>query len=446
MRKFLYVSYYFPPSGGPGVQRPLKLSRYLPASHWQPTIVTVDPDYAAYPSLDPTLLAEVPADLDVRRTRAWDPYAAYARLLGSEKKSVVSVGFVGEGKPGPKQLLARFIRANVFVPDARIGWVPFATRSLRRLAATGEYDLIFSTGPPHSTHLAARRVARQFDLPWVADFRDPWTEIYYYNELPALPPARALDRALERKVIEGADAVVVVTPSVQRRLDERGFVLQSELIPNGFDPEDFAGPAPAVDPTLIRHVGNLGPTQSLNALARVLSAMPTAPDGRRHDVPPFRVSFVGAVDPTVLAPFGGPDLADRCSVELTVPHEAAVARMRSAGILLLVVPHSPGAEAHVAGKLYEYFAAGRPVLGIGPTNGDAADLLREYGAGEMFNWDDAEGITSWLVRYAADVSEGFVPFGARAERVERFSRRGQAAHLAALFDRLMIERKARSRA
>src|SRR5690606_16174862 len=166
MRKFLYVSYYFPPSGGPGVQRTLKLSRYLPDSNWQPTVVTVDAEFAAYPSRDSTLLAEVPADLDVQRTKSWDPYNAYARLLGSKKESVVSVGFVGEGEPNLKQRVARCGRGKGCLPDARVGWVRYARRKLAQLAATGAYDLIFSAGPRRSTHLAARAIARQCNMPW----------------------------------------------------------------------------------------------------------------------------------------------------------------------------------------------------------------------------------------------------------------------------------------
>ncbi|MGI9174359.1 MAG: glycosyltransferase, partial [Rhodothermales bacterium] len=149
MKRVLFVTYYFPPSGGSGVQRALKFAKYLPHFGWEPTILTVRPEDAAYPDLDATLSRDVPPGLRVERTRAWDPYALYARLQGKVKSETVGVGFVGEGTMNRTQRFARWLRANVFLPDARVGWVPFALCRGSTLLEDGSYDAILTTGPPH---------------------------------------------------------------------------------------------------------------------------------------------------------------------------------------------------------------------------------------------------------------------------------------------------------
>ena len=430
MRRFLYLSYYFPPSGGPGVQRTLKLSKYMPDFGWTPTVVTVDAGDAAYPSEDPTLLAEVPPELDVRRTRAWDPYAAYARLLGTEKKNVVTVGFAGEGDPNLKQRVARLVRANLFVPDARVGWVPYARRELARLARTGEYDLILSTGPPHSTHLAARSVAKKYDMPWVVEMRDPWTEIYYYEDLPMLAPARLLDRCFEQRVLREADVTVTVSDSMKARLGERGFP-GAAVITNGFDPADFGAPGPEIEPGTVRHVGTLGPRQSLEALAAAVVGLPRA----ARDT--LKMSFVGKVDPVVRRALQAVEALGMAEFDGVVVHTEAVRRMRAAAVLLLVIPRSPDSRAIITGKTFEYLAAGRPILGIGPADGDAARILRYTGAGEMFDWDDEPGIRKWLDDIMRRSSTGSRLPGPVPGRIEQYSRRALAERLARMFDQIV---------
>ncbi len=436
MRKCIYLSYYFPPSGGSGVQRALKLSKYLPLHGWAPTVVTVDPEQAAYPSLDKSLAADVPRDLHVVCTPAWDPYAAYAKLLGSKKDSVVSIGFSGEGQPSLKQRVARFARANFFVPDARVGWVPSARRALTRLAESGEYEAVITTGPPHSTHLAARKESHRHGIPWIADLRDPWTEIYFYKDLPALPPARAIDRWLEKKVYSNADALIVVSKSMETRLRERGISTPIHYLPNGYDAADFDSPAPVVDPWMLRHVGNLGPSQSAAALAQALALTDL-------EAAPYTVSFVGSTDPLVLEPFRAGDMEARIDVRGVVPHDNAVDRMREAGLLFLVIPRFEGADAIVTGKLYEYLATGRPILGIGPPSGDAAAILADADAGTMYHWDDSEGIRRFLEDHATHVVEGQAAGSSSPETVLQYERSRQAGELSHILQTVVEGRAGR---
>ena len=428
MKRLLFVTYYFPPSGGSGVQRSLKFAKYLPEFGWRPTVLTVRPERASWPDPDPDSVADIPGGTPVERTGAWDPYAGYARLLRRKKQDVVTVGFTGEAGAVSRRRLARWIRANLFLPDARIGWVPFAAARARKLLRQ-PFDAILTTGPPHSTHLvglAARRGA-----PWLADLRDPWTEIYYYADLPMAGPARALDAFLERRVLRNADGCTVVSASMQKRFAQRGYA--SEVIPNGFDPADFEGSASSVsgDAFVVGHVGNMSRTQNPEALWKALSDLETP-----SHWPELQFRFTGHVDSTVLSSASASCPGVRLDTLPYVPHRTAIDRMREAALLLLSINRVQGAEAITTGKLYEYLASGRPVLALGPVHGDAARILEETGGGRLFDFEDAAGVRAFLRRHYEAWRAGAPMQGASPDRILRYSRREQAGRLAALLSRL----------
>ncbi len=430
MPKVLLITYYFPPSGGPGVQRTLKFARYLPAFGWRPTVLTVRPEDAAYPDLDPTLAGELPSDVRAERTRAWDPYALYARLLGKEKSETVSVGFLGEAEVGWKERLARWIRANVFLPDARVGWTPFAIRRGLRLLREDAYDAIFTTGPPHSTHLIGWALARRTGVPWVADFRDLWTEIDYAHKLPTTALARRIDAALERSVLKAASTVTVVTPTWKRNL-ARHAEGRCEVIRNGFDPADFEAGAPALDPAFtVAHLGNLNDARNPQALWQALKALKAL-----AWQPPPRVRLIGNVDPVVMRAARARGVEALVEAEPYVPHAEAVRVMRRSALLLLMIDRVPHQEGRIPGKLYEYIASGRPVLGLGPPEGDAAQVLEEAGAGRMFAHDDAGGVVDFLQEHYAAWTAGTPRQGAAPEAAAPYSRRRQTQALADLLNK-----------
>lgn len=431
VKRVLFITYYFPPSGGPGVQRALKFAKYLPGFGWQPTVLTVRPEDAAYPDLDPTLVGEIPPDVRVERTRAWDPYALYARLQGKSKSETVGVGFLGEAEMDWKQRAARWIRANVFLPDARVGWVPFALHRGRALIEEGHFDALLTTGPPHSTHLAGLLLARRYGLPWLADFRDPWTDIDYAEALPMTTPARRVDAAMERAVLRKAARVTAVSPSMARRLAAR-VGARCVVVQNGFDPADFRGAPPLLRPGFeVAYAGNMNDARNPEALWEALRRL-----GTPGALPEVRVRLIGNADPVVFRSAQRHGVADCVEVEGYVPHDEAVRRMRASAVLLLVINRVPGAEGIMTGKLYEYVASGRPVLGIGPPDGDAAAVLREAGAGEMFGYEDAAGVAAFLRRHYAAWSSGTPTFGATAAAAERYSRRSQSGQIARLLDEL----------
>jgi glycosyltransferase involved in cell wall biosynthesis len=430
-RRVLFLTYYFPPSGGPGVQRSLKFVKYLPEFGWEPVVVTVKPERASYPDLDPKLAREVPAGTQVVRTSAWDPYALYARLQGKAKQDAVAVGFLGEAEMTRRQRAARWVRANVFLPDARVGWVPFALRRALKLLPDGAFDAVFTTGPPHSTHLAGYLLARRSGLPWLADFRDPWTGIDYYESLPMTAPARGLDRALERRVLRHADAVTVVSPSMLSRLTAHTRAPVA-VVQNGFDPQDFEVEPPSPAPGFVLcYVGNLNEARNPTALWRALETL----DAKRS-MPELRVRLVGNIDPVALRSAREHGLGNMIETHPYVPHEEAVREMRQSTLLLLSINRVAGAEGIITGKLYEYVASGRPVLGLGPAEGDAARVLASSDAGRMLDCDDAAGVAEILRAHYASWKAGRPVEGAPPERASRYSRRTQTGELAALLERI----------
>lgn len=428
MKRLLFVTYYFPPSGGSGVQRSLKFAKYLPEFGWRPTVLTVRPERASWPDPDPDSVADIPGGTPVERTGAWDPYAGYARLLRRKKQDVVTVGFTGEAGAASRRRFARWIRANLFLPDARIGWVPFAAARAQKLLRQ-PFDAILTTGPPHSTHLVG--LAARRGTPWLVDLRDPWTEIDFREALPMTAPARALDALLERRVLRRANGVSVVSPGMQRRLVERGYAAPA-LIENGFDPADFAETPErgvAQDAFVVAHVGYMNRARNPEALWKALS-------DPALDWPRLRLRFTGQVDSAVLASASASCAGVPVDALPYVPHREAIARMREAALLLLSINRVPGAEGIPTGKLYEYLASGRPVLALGPVNGDAARILEETGGGRLFDFEDAAGVRAFLRRHYEAWRAGAPMQGASPDRILRYSRREQAGRLAALLSRL----------
>lgn len=431
-RRVLFITYYFPPSGGPGVQRPLKTVRYLPEAGWEPTVLTLRPEAAAYPDLDASLLADIPEDIPVLRTPAWDPYTLYARILGQDRQASIGVGFGGESDPNLKQRLGRWLRANFFLPDARVGWVPYATWEARALLAQQRFDAILTTGPPHSTHLIGRSLARRVKLPWVAEFRDPWVGHDFYHELPMSALAKRVDAHYEASVLQEADAVVGVSPALVRRLQDRG-AAYAQLIWNGFDPADFESAAPAVsrERFVIGYAGNMNASRNPEALWQALAQLREA-----DAIPKLAVEFVGNVDPVVQASAERHGVADLLTVQPYLPHADAVAFMRRCALLLLVINRVPGNEGIVTGKVFEYLGTQRPILGLGPPHGDAAPLLADPEAGQMFGYEAVAEVAAMVRRQYEAWDQGSPLAGAAADALEPYSRRGQAHALADLLTHL----------
>lgn len=395
MQQVLFITYYWPPSGGAGVQRGLKFVKYLPEFGVRPTVLTVDPRQASYPTLDPSLTAEVDPSLRVFTTSSFEPLRLLAAVAGRE--AVPHSGFAGSANKGVLNKAMRWVRGNWMIPDARRGWVKHAVLAAERLIREEAITTIVITSPPHSSQLIGVELKRRFQhLRWVADLRDPWTDIYYTDQLMKGARAARRDAAYEASVLTGADAVVVTSPSTKALFAGRygeAVAHRIAVIPNGYDQADMEGLRPVAHPTdryRITYVGTMaasyGPQVFFEAMARL----------RALSDRPIDLRFVGGVGADVRALAEAAGVADRCMWVAPVPHHEALQEMAAANMLLIAIPASPGAERIIPGKLFEYLAMRRPVLGIGPAGGDAAMILRESGAGRMFERDDPQAIATWV--------------------------------------------------
>jgi len=374
------ITYYWPPAGGPGVQRVLKFVKHLPEYGWQPCVLTVRD--GEYPSRDPSLVQEVPADCAVYRTAALEPGPLYRRLVGMRASEPIPVATLARTGGGWRRRMSDWIRLNLFVPDAKIGWLPYGVRAGRRVIAREQPDVLLSSSPPATVHLIARRLAQASGLPWVADYRDPWTRIFHYAAAQRTRWAAARDRRLERRTLAAADTRVTINPLVADQLAGEASAGWFRLVPNGFDEDDFPDDpelTPAERFTLC-YAGNLTTQQNPARLWRAIANL-AARDQTFADT--FRFVHLGVMEPAIRREIEAAGVLRFCELRGYVPHAEAIVALRRAHVLLLVIPDAPGNEAIATGKIFEYLATGNFVLGVGPLQGAAARLLEECSAGVM---------------------------------------------------------------
>lgn len=428
MPRVLLVTYYFPPSGGSGVQRMLKFTRYLRRHGWEPVVLTVED--GAYPEYDPTLMNDVPEGVEVRRTNSWNPFQWYARLMGKDSKNAVVVGSLGKEESGFRERLARWVRGNIFVPDARVGWLPYAVRGGQKLLDDLSIQAIVSSGPPHSTHLVARTLSRRSGVPWIADFRDPWTDMDYYNNLPMTRWAHRLNTHLEQSVLDEAAHLTTVSNS-WCQLFGRKTTTPITLIRNGFDTADFDGisPVETKGTFMISHVGTMYTTRNPEMLWQVLGQLKS-----NGELPRLRLRFIGRVEPQVRETLQRYRLEKVTEYVSYVPHDKALAYMQGSTLLLLTINESSGPEfeGYIPGKFYEYLASRRPILAVGSQRVEVTNLLRETQSGQMVDYGDQETLKKLIRTYYARWEAG-QPLEVDAQKdLTPYTREHQTGQLAKL--------------
>lgn len=392
MKKVLIITYYWPPSGGAGVQRWLKFAKYLPEFDWQPVILTVDPEYASYPQRDESLLAEVASNCLVYTTKSFELYNLYKWVSG--KKEVPYGGFANESKEGLLQKASKFLRGNFLLPDPRKGWNKYALKKAAELIREFNIDTVVTTSPPHSTQLIGLRLKQKFNIRWIADLRDPWTDIYYYNQFKHTALALKLDKSYERKVIENADRLVTVSEDVKRIFAEKSnlqIAAKTAVIPNGFDEEDFRiTEVQAETRKVITYTGTISEAYDVDAFLEALSGLN---ENLKSNI---LIRFVGKVPPSVAQKFRNTGL----DVELVgyVDHPKSIEYLFRSDLLLLVIPKVKNNQGILTGKFFEYLASQKTVLAIGPVDGDLARIMEETQCGKLFDYADADG----MLRFAEE--------------------------------------------
>jgi glycosyltransferase involved in cell wall biosynthesis len=392
MNKVLIITYYWPPGSGAGVQRWLKFAKYLPASGWEPVIISVDNEFAAYPVTDNSLLNEVSPDLKVYRTRATDWFRIYNR----DKTKIPSAGFATNDNRGIAGRVIRFIRGNFFIPDPRRGWNKYAFREASLLIESEAIKHIITTSPPHSTQLIGLKLKKRYPrITWIADLRDPWTDIYYYNSFIHTPLARMIDEKYESQVLKAADSIITVGKSLKESFSQKvpGIDNKIEVITNGYDSDDFSRlEASKPDIFTISYIGTLSDSYPVGGFLDAVDKL-----GKKGYT--FRLRFVGSLSARQLNLIRS--RTDNSTTEFIpyVNHQDAIRYMIESSLLLLIIPDHYSNKSIITGKLFEYLASSRPVLCIGPDDGDAADILRITGHGKNAGFQDSESICSIIESY-----------------------------------------------
>ena len=435
MKRVLIITYYWPPSGGSGVQRWLKMSKYLPEYGWQPVIYT--PENGEYPVEDPSLEKDVCPEAEVIRRPIIEPYSFYKKFLGLKKEQKVKVGFIDEtGKQkGWKGKLSAWIRGNFFIPDARCWWVKPSVRYLRNYLKEHPVDAIISTGPPHSMHLIAMKLKESFGIPWVADFRDPWTEIYYYKDFPLTKRSDRKHHRMEREVLTKADRVVSVTPYNSSRLEQLG-AKDVVTIYNGFDREDVSSTTDVrSERFIVSFLGIMSKKQNSLSLWQAFKELADEDSSFDNNL---KINLIGHIDPEIKQGIETSGLSKHVSYSDYIPHNQVAQVNRNASVLLILLQPGNGAEVKgiMTGKLFEYLASGRPILCIGPEDGDIAHVLDETKAGYTVGFFDKarmkEVIRDLYQRHLANSLTGTT-----INAIYKYSRRSLAGDYVKLLTQLL---------
>lgn len=441
MKRVLIISYYWPPTGGSGVQRWVKFAKYLPQEGWQPVIYT--PENPEQLAVDASLEAEVPAEAEIVKTRIIEPYELYRKFLrrSGHGEAAVEVNPVNARNKSVFQKAAMWVRGNLFLPDPRCLWIGPSVRFLKNYLKDHPVDLIVSTGPPQSMHMIGRRLSLETGLPWIADFRDPWTKIFYFKHLAMMPSTLKWHQRMEKKVLDDASAVVAVSPLVQQDFQA---MTQTpvELITNGFDECDFpegrcedAIGGPDKD-FVITHTGLFAADGNPTILWKVLADKCRADENfGKH----LKIRLVGKTDSQITDSLEAVGLSDNVINLGYQPHAVAVEEQRAASLLILPLRKEPEYKAVLPGKLFEYLASWRPVLGIGQTDGAMSIILNTTKTGLVLDWNDEASLARFIELCWQRHLKGELTV--EDADLSQFTRKELTRRMAALFDRVAVHKK-----
>ena len=416
MKKVLIITYYWPPAGGPGVQRILKFVKYLPEFGWEPIVLTVE--NGEYPAIDEELIKDIPQNIRVYKTRSFELFSLYKKF--SCNKNDIPTHILSESSNDTFfQKTAKWIRANLMLPDARIGWIPTIRKEGNKIIQSEKPDLIFSSSPPHSLQKGAMKLAKKTKLKWIADFRDPWGNAFWQKDIKRNFLSRWLEKRNESNVLKSADAVTTVSQSLVNDFME----IESNsyyTLTNGYDDADFQNIEKNVGNKFrINYTGTLSKDQKIRNL---LIAIKSMPDNLKDLV---ELNFYGSVHHDIAKEIEQINLKETINLRAGVSHKDVIQIMKNSEILLLVIPDTKNNLGIVTGKIFEYIATRNFILGIGPIKGDAAQILNETSCGEMYDYEDdlseiiLERLNRWKKKQSHLIDEDAIKLYSRKKITEK---------------------------
>lgn len=430
-KKVLIITYYWPPSGGSGVQRWLKFVKYLPQFGYTPYVFT--PENPSFNLKDESLLRDVPNEAEVIRFPIWEPYEAFFKFAGMFGAGSKNAGatMVSNGKRSVFQKVSTWLRGNLLIPDPRVFWVRPSASFLHDFIRDNSIRTIITTGPPHSIHLIGYKLKKKNpSLKWMADFRDPWSEWGFLDSLGAGKAARYFHRKMEHKVLTSADEILTITPFYVRQFESLSG-RKVRLFTNGFDEDDFSGlNIRSTGKFMIRHVGIVNEKCNPRPVMLALKSLVLAKPELRQVV---QLDFIGEVHPDFMK-FVNEDNELRSFTNFIppVPHKKLIDFYNESSLLLLVLTGYRDAEGYMPGKLFEYIATGLPVLGVGPEGGDAAQLLKKSRAGRMIDGSNSNEIKAFVYQKYFEWQSSTL--STKVEKTSGFSRREITGKLVELIE------------
>jgi len=418
LKKVLIITYYWPPSGGSGVQRWVKFAKYLRDFGWDPIIYT--PSNPERPAIDHSLSKDIPDDLTVIKQPIWEPYSFYKKFVGLKADEKLGSGLMKTGKESSFfHSLSVWIRGNFFIPDARKFWIRPSVNFLTDYLSKNPVDAIISTGPPHSMHMIAKNVTSKISIPWLADFRDPWTNIDFFDELKLSHYAKAKHHKLEKEVLNRADDIVVISPTMKKEFQEITDTPVS-VIPNGFDSADFSKSTYKPGSSFsLSHVGMMTPTRNPKILWEAISELNKEIDTFKNN---FKLRLIGKVDGAIKEDIAHYDVQELVQIESYIPHDEIIDVQQNSDSLLLIINNTPNAPLILTGKLFEYLAAKRPIICLSPVNGDAKEVIDETKSGAFILYSEKDRLKKEIVRLYRNWEQDITSYeGINADKYSRQS-------------------------
>ncbi len=420
MKKVLIITYYWPPAGGPGVQRWLKFVKYLRDFDIEPIVYV--PENPHYPLQDKSLEIEVPENITILKLPIKEPYGL-AKLFSKNKTKKISSGIITNNKQGFLEKCLLWIRGNFFIPDARVGWVKPSVRYLKSYLESNPIDVIISSGPPHSLHLIGLELKKETGIPWVADFRDPWTSIGYHKKLKLSKHSQKKHKRLESKVLQTCDTILVTSPLTKRQF-ETITDTPIEVITNGYDIE--ISPAEELDIEFtISHIGSLLSERNPEILWKVFSELISE---NKEFASKFKLQLAGTVSDDVLLSIKKNGLKNHLKNFGYISHQEAVNLQKKSQVLLLIEIDSIDTRVIIPGKLFEYMASNRPILALGPKESDVEPLIDSTKTGEYFDYSKEKEIKKLISDWFNDYKNNKLMI--HSQGVTEFSRKKLTKKLA----------------
>lgn len=430
MKKVLFITYYWPPAGGISVHRNLKFVKYLREFGWEPIVHTADG--AEYPVLDEINFKDVPNNLEVIKTKIWEPFNLFKLITGKKKEERIHNVFLEEEKPTFAHKLGIWIRGNIFIPDARKFWIRPSVNHLKKYLAENKIDLLFTNGPPQTNHMIAYKLKRKFQIPWHADFQDPWTQVDYFPQLMLNPISLKIHQMMEQRVFNYADKITICSETWKKDLESIG-AKDVGVIVWGYDEDDFKDIEVPLSPKFkLSHYGSLGPDRNAKTLWKALSIIGKDDPTFLNDL---EIELAGFIGHAIIDEIKSLGLENNLNVLQHISRKETLDKMHSTQVLLLILNNMPNVNGRLPGKLFEYLASRRPILVIGPKESDASKIVNGVSAGYTCDFDDLENTIKTVKILYEKFKEGKLT--SNKHDISQYSNRNLTKKLVQYFDNII---------